>query len=105
MNIIEQEILDKFKTLLAQRLKPAQVILFGSRARGDSDDDSDMDVVVVLDDSSPEAEAYVSECAWEAGIDYNIVICPIVYSRDEWEHGPQRYSSFVRTVRQEGIPV
>ncbi len=47
----------------------------------------------------------VSECAWEAGFEHGIVITPVVFTRDEWENGPERYSPFVQTVMSEGIPL
>jgi predicted nucleotidyltransferase len=50
MDARDREIVNKLKSLLHKRVKLHQVILFGSRARGDSDPDSDMDVLVVLDE-------------------------------------------------------
>ncbi|HNR12217.1 MAG TPA: nucleotidyltransferase domain-containing protein [Thermodesulfobacteriota bacterium] len=103
MNATEEIVLERFKALLLGKLHVVHLILFGSRARGDAAPDSDMDIVVVLDQRTSEAEEYVSDCAWEAGVDDGIVVCPIVYSVAEWEQSPLRYSSFVRTVQQEGI--
>ena len=68
MNVTEQKILDRFKRLLEKRLQVNQIILFGSRARGDADSDSDMDLLVILDNITEDAEEYVSECAWELGL-------------------------------------
>ncbi|MCX6096821.1 MAG: nucleotidyltransferase domain-containing protein [Candidatus Bipolaricaulota bacterium] len=49
-----------------RRDRPAIPKVFGSRARGDADPDSDLDVVVIV---------------------------PIVYSRTEWETGPEEKPS------------
>jgi len=107
MDLRERRIIDQFKKLLAKKLKVSQtkVVLFGSRARGDAAPDSDMDVLVILDNPTEEEEEYVSECAWEAGFDHGIVIAPIVYSKQEWERGPEQFSLLARAIEEEGIPI
>ncbi len=106
MNITERQILESFKLSLLKRLAVHKVILFGSRARGDADVYSDMDVVVVLDQLSSVIDVdYVSDCAWEAGFEHGIVVVPIVYSRDEWEKSPERYSLLAMAVEQEGVTI
>jgi len=103
MNPIEKNIVDVFKTLLNRKLKVSELVLFGSRARGDADPDSDLDVLVIVDDLSPEFEEYISDCAWEAGFEYGIVIVPVVFSRNEWENGPERYSLLAEAIKSEGV--
>ena len=102
MNLVEEKILDAFTSLIKKKLSVHRIELFGSRARGDADPDSDMDVLVIVDGLSPELEDYVSECAWEAGFEYGIVLVPVVFARDEWENGPERYSLLAEVIRAEG---
>jgi len=45
--------------------RPRRVILFGSRARGDSGPDSDIDLLVVVDDDTP-AEKVTLRAGFEA---------------------------------------
>ncbi len=104
MTEIETIIIDKFKRLLLDRVVVHKVILFGSRARGDATPYSDMDVVVILDDSSDESDFdYVSNCAWEAGFEHGIVIVPVIFTREEWENSPERYSLLAQAVKAEGV--
>ena len=103
MNPIEMDIIHVFKSLLNKRIKASELILFGSRARGDADPDSDFDLLVIVNDLSPELEEYISECAWEAGFQYGIVIVPVVFTRNEWENGPERYSLLSEAIKLEGI--
>ncbi len=106
MNTLERAILDDFRRRVSERLALHQLILFGSRARGDADPDSDMDVLVVLEDPVESgADAYVSHCAWEAGFEHGVIVSPVVFSRSEWEEGPERDSLLALAVRKEGIPV
>jgi predicted nucleotidyltransferase len=106
MNILEKEILEKFKSLLLKNLSVHKIVLFGSRARGDAIPYSDMDVLVITEKVLDEQEIdYVSDCAWEAGFEYGIVIVPVVFSRDEWENSPERYSLLAQAVETEGVMV
>ncbi len=105
MGPLEKTILEQFKTRLRERLQVYKIILFGSRARGDADPQSDLDVVVLDDGIDASAREYVSDCAWEAGFGHGIVVVPVVFTRTEWESGPELQSLFVRAVETEGVPV
>mgnify|MGYP001557840434 CR=1 FL=1 len=106
MNIIEKKVLDRFKLLLLKRNNLYKLILFGSRARGDAELYSDMDVVVIVEDTADEQDFdYVSDCAWEAGFEYGIVVVPVVFTRQEWENSPERYSLLARVVELEGMTI
>jgi len=101
----EQEIkvIEKFKSLLEKRFKPHRIILFGSRAKGDAEEYSDMDLVVIVEKADEELKNYISDCAWEAGFEYGIVLVPVVFTRKEWEEGIESQSLFVQAVKKEGI--
>jgi len=104
MIAVEKTILDRFKALLAKRVNAYKLILFGSRARGNAESSSDMDILVVLDGTPTEKDFdYVSECAWEAGFEHGIVVVPVVYTRNEWEMSPERYSLLAIAVEKEGV--
>ena len=106
MGIMGKAVLDRLKLLISERLPLHQMILFGSRARGDAEPDSDLDVLVVLDGPADRsARETVSDSAWETGLEHGIVIVPIVVSRDEWELGPERYSLRAEAIRVDGVPV
>ena len=106
MNEIEKTVIDRFKSLLLKRLIVYKMILFGSRARGDADPFSDMDVVVILDDTCTDRDFdYVSDCAWEAGFEHGIVVVPVVFTRQEWENSPERYSLLAQAVELEGMTI
>ena len=65
-----------------------------------------MDVVVILEDTvNDEGREFVSDCAWEAGFQYGIVLVPVVFTRREWEVGPERYSLLAQAVKSEVVPL
>ncbi|MBN1895905.1 excisionase family DNA-binding protein [bacterium] len=104
VNEKDLQVLEKFKSLLQGEVKLHQVILFGSRARGNASGESDMDVLIVVDEPvTQELRNRVSGYAWKAGFDEGVVLGCVLYTREEWENSPERYSPFVETVRSEGI--
>ena len=103
MDRFERQILETFAHLVRKKVSLRSVVLFGSRARGDAEPDSDMDVLVIVDDLSEKDEDYISECAWEAGFESGVVVVPVVFSRVEWENGPERYSLLAEAVKSDGV--
>ncbi len=48
---------------IVSAIDPQEVIMFGSRARGDHRKESDLDLAVILEDDSPETRKKVQEAA------------------------------------------
>ncbi len=106
MNTTEKKVLETFKALLLKQFSLYKMILFGSRARGDAAPYSDMDVVVILSKIPDEQDIdYVSDCAWEAGFENGIVVVPVVFSKEDWENSPERYSLLAQAVEMEGVSI
>ncbi len=106
MNPKDRVLLEQLKVRVAERLPLERVVLFGSRARGDSEPDSDLDVLVVLEGPvSRAAEDYVRECAWQLGFESGVVIFALIVSREEWDDGLLSASSLALAVRRDGIAV
>jgi predicted nucleotidyltransferase len=93
-----------FKQLVKKRMVPLDVRVFGSRARGDASPDSDLDMLVVVEHATHDIEKYVSDCAWEAGFEQDVVIVPIVVGKDSID-GPLKESVFIRNVYREGVTI
>lgn len=104
MNRKDLAIARSFKHLVQQRLEPLDVRVFGSRARGDAAPDSDMDVFVVVEHATSDIERFISDCAWEAGFERDVVVVPVVVGKDRID-GPLRESVFILNVYREGIVV
>jgi predicted nucleotidyltransferase len=98
----DKEILDLFlqemKEQLGHHLK--QVILFGSRARGDFAPDSDYDCLVIIDQISPQTEEIINEITGELLFQHNALFSIFPIQEETFQ---QSYDPFLMNVRKEGI--
>jgi predicted nucleotidyltransferase len=78
-----------------------QVILFGSRARGDDIQGSDYDCLVVVDSVSRNVREIIDEIVGEALYQYNAVISAFAISEERYHR--QTYSPLLMNVTKEGI--
>lgn len=81
----------------------AEIILYGSRARGDARQDSDWDIIVILNNPpmSHQERYAIAYDVWDKGQDIGEEINVLVYTKDQWRDAPP--SLFKYNVREEGI--
>jgi len=80
-----------------------QIILFGSRARGDNVQDSDYDCLVVVDAVSRSIRDIVDEAAGETLYHYNAIISALIISEEKYRQ--QTYSPLLMNIAKEGVPL
>ncbi|WP_176226699.1 nucleotidyltransferase domain-containing protein [Candidatus Hakubella thermalkaliphila] len=80
-----------------------ELILFGSKARGESDQESDIDILIVLTNLSWEIKKSISELAAEENLKHNVLISTIRYDAATWESPLIKASPFGKSIREEGI--
>ena len=105
LTVKERKAVFEFSRLLRQQFGPLvkEIILFGSKVRGDSKKNSDLDILIVLHNLSWEIKKAISELAAEENIKHNVVISTIRYASDAWENPIIKASPFVMSVKKEGI--
>jgi predicted nucleotidyltransferase len=83
--------------------KNANVILFGSQARGDENADSDWDLLILIDKEHLSVEDHdrYSYPFWELGWKIDAMIHPAVYTRRDWQ--TKSSPIFRENVEREGI--
>ena len=82
-----------------------RTVLFGSKARGDSEPDSDIDILIIVDDESWPLRDAVSVIAARVSLEHNVLIGPRVVGLERWHRMEQERFSFYRNIAQEGIPL
>jgi predicted nucleotidyltransferase len=92
-------------SLLEHNIPLYQLIVFGSRARGDAGPESDLDVLVLVEHVDAAIRKTISHCAWEIGFTTGVLIQTVVMTREEAEHGPEQSSLLMLAVKEEGISV
>jgi predicted nucleotidyltransferase len=97
-------LLTRVKQVVAEIEPKAQIVLYGSRARGSSTALSDWDFLILVegpvgDERVDRIRHRLYEIEWETGQ----VLCSIVRSRDQWMAPPYRNTPFHRNVELEGI--
>ena len=78
-----------------------QVILFGSRARGDAAPDSDYDFLAIVDDATPLIVGQIDEVAGEILFQHNAVLS--IFPVSEKRFKAQTFNPFLQNVKKEGI--
>lgn len=101
----EREAISGFVKNLRQRFAPMirEIILFGSKVRGNSEKYSDIDILIVLDSMSWEIKKVISELAAQENIKHKVLITTIRYNVHTWESPVVKLSPFGKAVREEGI--
>ena len=100
-NVVDA-IYDTAQTIMPQN---SNVILFGSRARGDNTEDSDWDLLILLDKEKADVldhDRYTYPF-WELGLKTNSMIHPILYTKRDWEK--RKGDNFYENIQNEGIVI
>ena len=98
----ERQALDDFVEALHRQYpdRVQDVILFGSKARGEGHPDSDIDILVLVDDDDWRFSHAISRLAARTSLNYDVLPGPRVIRQARW-----RRSLLYPTVLSEGIPL
>jgi predicted nucleotidyltransferase len=99
----------QFRHRLEADFVARELIVYGSRARGDHRPDSDADVAVLLAEAHKpflDTKLKMSDAAYDILLDTGINISPLPMWLDEWEH-PETYvnPALLANIAREGVRV
>ena len=97
------KIINMIRDTIREAEPTAQIILYGSRARGDAREDSDWDVLDIVDKPrlTLKERSNIQYPIWDKGLDVGEEINVFSYTRRQWEQAPP--SMFKHNVMNEGI--
>lgn len=109
MNERDRLIIAEFKkrltASLAEHIK--RLIVFGSKARGESREDSDLDIVVLIDNKTSEMEKSLEDITYQVMWDYDFkpIISLKVFAESDYNTALKKGFSFYQHVEKEGVLV
>lgn len=96
-------VVETFATELRKRLgdRVCQIVLFGSRARGDAREGSDYDMLVVVDQRTSDLRAVVLDVERALMDRYGVLVTTVLRSEEEWKRS--QAFPLARNIIREGV--
>ncbi|MDZ7774310.1 MAG: nucleotidyltransferase domain-containing protein [Bacteroidales bacterium] len=100
----ENELLSLIKTQVSHKDPDAEIVLFGSRARGDAKIESDWDILILLnvESVSRQMEKMFREAIFEVELQTGEGISTFVFSKNEWDN-KHAHTPFYENIKREGV--
>jgi len=101
----EREALDVFVERLYAHCgdRVRLVVLFGSKARGDTGPDSDVDVLVALTNDDPRLRSQVRRLAARVSLEYDLLLSVHAVGRSRWNKLARYRFPLYQAIESEGI--
>lgn len=102
----DKQLMLEVKDVVTKLVPDAEVVLYGSAARGTRQSDSDYDILVLTERKLSTGEYEVLDAAvYDVELAREAVLSLIVYSQEEWTSPMLRPSPYRKNVMKEGIVV
>jgi len=101
----EMAALQAYTTLLQNRFKGqlVELLLFGSKARGDAQPGSDIDVLVVLANSDAQALSDARAIGFDILLAHGVFLSIRAMSQQQWQDLADIDSLFYRNLKKDGL--
>lgn len=80
-----------------------EVILFGSKARGNSAPDSDVDVLILAKNEDRQLQKAISKISSQVDLDFDILLNSLLIADERWRQMSKERFSLCRNVERDGI--
>lgn len=102
----ERQAITEAVTTLTQQFPVEQAILFGSKARGDSDAYSDIDLLLIMSQATPwQDKKAIVDMLFDVGMKYDVLFSFLCVQREEWNGGIFTELPIYREILQDGANI
>jgi predicted nucleotidyltransferase len=100
------QLLEKIKAVPSLASPQAEVTLYGSRARGDSNANSDWDLLILLNlPALPfDVEVKLMDALYEIEVQTGEVISPLIYTKKDWNE-KHTLTALFENIKNEGVRI
>ncbi|RLE11802.1 hypothetical protein DRJ04_07350 [Candidatus Aerophobetes bacterium] len=102
----EKKALTELKERILKKFPDAEIILYGSKVRGDADEESDIDVLVLLREKvNTSIEEEIFNLSYNIELEYDVVFGILVHEKDFWSSELAHAMPLHWNIDKEGIPI
>jgi predicted nucleotidyltransferase len=102
----ERKALQELKNRLLKRFPNVEVILYGSKVRGNSDKESDIDLLILFQSQvNSKLEEEITEITFDIELKYDVVFGKIIESRDFWNSPLANAMPLHWNIDKEGVRI
>lgn len=106
VQVEKSELLRQVKTAVHTLAPNAEIILYGSRARGTARTDSDWDFLILLPSpADKKLETQIQDRLYDVELETNSVLSSIIRSKQEWRSARYAVLPLRQQIEQHGVPL